>query len=179
LFIAQILEQTNVSTHTVLASLFLVKKLSNVIEFDGLAGSEFRLWTTALLITNAYFEVCKFKYFNNQDNAFTAKSFSEVSNIPLKEIVVMKMDFLELIAYEISIPQAEYHSWLSVLDTQYAGLSIGISTLYPMVPTVARMPSPPYSYPKECGSMPRRQMMYTPPSPPKRYLSKERFQLLM
>jgi hypothetical protein len=178
LFISAILEATNVSTHTLLTSLFLMMKLSKVIELEGLAGSEFRLWTTrysiefltfpSLLISNAFHE----------DNAFTAKSFSEVSKLPLQEIVTMKMDFLELICYDVSIPHKEYMDWLRVLDSTYA-----FYTLYPpLVPLITRIPSPPGGsspyFVKARGD--QKMIVNMPPSPPKRFLSQGRsFQLLI
>jgi hypothetical protein len=139
-------------------------KLSKLIELEGLAGSEFRLWTTALLISNSFHE----------DNAFTARSFSEVSKLPLREIVEMKQDFLELINYEVAIPHYEYLAFLESLDATYAFYTLCPMGIIhsPLVPVISRMPSPPGSpYPK--GG--RRMMtMAHPPSPPKRIISKGR-----
>lgn len=99
-------------------------KLSKVIELEGLAGSEFRLWTTALLIANNILE----------DNAFTAKSFSEVSKLPLPEIVTMKMDFLELVGYDLDLFNREYMDWLVVLDTRYAVYTLRSLAPPPLAP---------------------------------------------
>jgi len=74
----------------------------------GEEGSEYRLLVTAVLLANKYLD----------DNTYTNKTWSEVSNLSLKEINSMEVEFLRAVEHGGGLYTSEktYYNWLKALE---------------------------------------------------------------
>ncbi|KAI8986516.1 cyclin-domain-containing protein [Pilobolus umbonatus] len=104
LFCQNILKLTRVSNSCVLLSLYYIYKLKNAYpSIQGSMGSEVRLFTTALILSNKFLD----------DNTFTNKTWSDVSSVPLSELNIMEIEFLSALNYRIYIHPSHFFSWIS------------------------------------------------------------------
>ena len=70
-------------------------------------GSEYRMFTVSLMLASKFLE----------DNTFTTKTWSEVSNIPANELALMQREFLIAIDHRLTITNLEYEGWIAQLNT--------------------------------------------------------------
>ncbi|CAG8534943.1 27022_t:CDS:2, partial [Racocetra persica] len=106
-FCVQVLLQTQLSNTVVILSLKYVQrfvKSGRSVNF-GEEGPEYRLFTIALMLANKFLD----------DNTFTNKTWSEVTNIPVKEINRIEIAFLECMDFKMYVSGSEYSHWLECL----------------------------------------------------------------
>lgn len=73
----------------------------------GQNGSEYRTFTVALMLANKFLD----------DNTYTNKTWSEVTNIPVSEINTMEMEFLSSLDYELYVSERQYFEWVRKMDS--------------------------------------------------------------
>ncbi|KAI8876477.1 hypothetical protein K501DRAFT_262099 [Backusella circina FSU 941] len=102
LFCQKLLKATQISTTCVLLALFYIYRLrATYPSIRGSMGSEVRLFTTALVLANKFLD----------DNTFTNKTWSDVSNIAVKELNIMELEFLSALNYQIYISHTHFFQW--------------------------------------------------------------------
>ncbi|ORY76087.1 hypothetical protein BCR37DRAFT_383752 [Protomyces lactucae-debilis] len=130
-----VLHTTQVSTNVViLAMLYIFRlKLANP-GVKGKAGSEFRLLTVALMLGNKYLD----------DNTYTNKTWSEVTQINVKEIHLMEVEFLSNMRYSLLVTVDAWQEWLVKINAfvQYQQRQQSLHTGTGLV----GLPSPPMLY---------------------------------
>ncbi|RYP04348.1 hypothetical protein DL765_010229 [Monosporascus sp. GIB2] len=101
-----ILSTTQVTQNVILLALLFVYRLkkSNP-KVNGNPGSEYRLLTVALMLSNKFLD----------DNTYTNKTWAEVSCIPVKEIHVMEVEFLSNMRYGLLTSKEQWQEWLQKL----------------------------------------------------------------
>ncbi|KAL1915645.1 uncharacterized protein VTP21DRAFT_6404 [Calcarisporiella thermophila] len=72
----------------------------------GSPGCEYRLLTIALSLAN--------KYLN--DSTFTARTWSNLSGLPLREILVMEVEFLTALDHRLHLSAQAYREWAARLE---------------------------------------------------------------
>lgn len=90
--------------------------LHNSPGIQGADGSEYRLFTVALMLANKYLD----------DNTFTNKTWSEVSGMKVTDLNIMELEFLDVLQFKLSIKKEEYERWrmaLFGLRSQLLGIS--------------------------------------------------------
>ncbi|CAG8496943.1 10545_t:CDS:2 [Acaulospora colombiana] len=68
----------------------------------GQNGSEYRTFTVALMLANKFLD----------DNTYTNKTWSEVTNIPVSEINTMEMEFLSSLNYQLYVSEQQFFDWV-------------------------------------------------------------------
>ncbi|CAO3636149.1 unnamed protein product [Cunninghamella blakesleeana] len=102
-FCAKLLKATQISCACIVVALYYIHRLRSAYPYiHASIGSEVRLFTTALVLANKYLD----------DNTFTNKTWSEVSNIPVLELNIMEMEFLSALQYNIHIPYDQFFKWI-------------------------------------------------------------------
>ncbi|KAI7901821.1 cyclin-domain-containing protein [Cokeromyces recurvatus] len=97
-----IFKTTQISNSCILVALFYIYRLRYTYpSIQASMGSEVRLFTTALILSNKYLD----------DNTFTNKTWSEVSGISLKELNIMEIEFLTALQYKICVHHNQFASW--------------------------------------------------------------------
>jgi len=76
----------------------------------GQNGSEYRTFTVALMLANKFLD----------DNTYTNKTWSEVTNIPVSEINTMEMEFLSSLDYELYVSEQQYFEWVRKTNSYVA-----------------------------------------------------------
>ncbi|CEG69023.1 hypothetical protein RMATCC62417_05173 [Rhizopus microsporus] len=105
-FCRQILSATQLSESVVLLSLkYIAILLHNSPGIQGADGSEYRLFTVALMLANKYLD----------DNTFTNKTWSEVSGMKVIDLNIMELEFLDVLQFKLSIKKEEYERWRMAL----------------------------------------------------------------
>ncbi|CEG75740.1 hypothetical protein RMATCC62417_10733 [Rhizopus microsporus] len=116
-FCRQILSATQLSESVVLLSLkYIAILLHNSPEIQGADGSEYRLFTVALMLANKYLD----------DNTFTNKTWSEVSGMKVTDLNIMELEFLDVLQFRLSVKKEEYERWRMALlgfRSQLLGIS--------------------------------------------------------
>jgi len=101
-WVGTILTTTQVSPNVILLALMFIyrlKKLNPTVK--GKAGSEFRLFTVALMLGNKFLD----------DNTYTNKTWAEVSGINVQEIHIMEVEFLSNMRYSLYVSDNEWRDW--------------------------------------------------------------------
>jgi hypothetical protein len=102
LYVQKVLKATQISCTCLLLALYYIQRLRTAYpSIPASTGSEVRLFTTALVLANKYLD----------DNTFTNKTWSDVSNISVHELNIMEMEFLSALDYNIHIPHTLYFMW--------------------------------------------------------------------
>lgn len=134
-WVATVLNTTQVSLNVVLLALLFVhrlKKLNPAVQ--GRPGSQYRLFTVALMLGNKCMHL-EFsfhsqsqiitRYFTSDhrltankndvidldDNTYTNKTWADVSGISVQEIHIMEVEFLSNMRYSLYVPESEWSSW--------------------------------------------------------------------
>ncbi|KAI7866736.1 cyclin-domain-containing protein, partial [Spinellus fusiger] len=101
-FCQKIIKATQISCACIVLALYYVYRLRSAYPcVQGSIGSEVRLFTTALVLANKYLD----------DNTFTNKTWSDVSNIPVHELNIMEVEFLAALNYRIHVHHLQFFSW--------------------------------------------------------------------
>ncbi|KAI9299482.1 cyclin-domain-containing protein, partial [Cunninghamella echinulata] len=99
----KLIKATQISCACILVAFYYIHRLRSAYPFiHASIGSEIRLFTTALVLANKYLD----------DNTFTNKTWSEVSNIPVLELNIMEMEFLSALQYNIHVPYDQFFKWV-------------------------------------------------------------------
>ncbi|KAI8983783.1 hypothetical protein BDB01DRAFT_850439 [Pilobolus umbonatus] len=105
-FCKQILTATQLSESVILLSLkYIAMLLQNNPTIQGAEGSEYRLFTVALMLGNKFLD----------DNTFTNKTWSEVSGMKVTDLNIMELEFLDVLRYTLFIRNDEFDRWKSAL----------------------------------------------------------------
>ncbi|KAF1798512.1 cyclin-domain-containing protein, partial [Mucor lusitanicus] len=105
-FCRQILSATQLSESVVLLSLkYIAMLLQNNPNIQGADGSEYRLFTVALMLANKFLD----------DNTFTNKTWSEVSGMKVIDLNIMELEFLDVLRFKLSVQKEEYERWRTAL----------------------------------------------------------------
>ncbi|KAG2189098.1 hypothetical protein INT44_004240 [Umbelopsis vinacea] len=106
-FCKDVISATQISSSCILVSLRYIRVLRSCYpSIKGSVGSEFRLFTTSLILANKFLD----------DNTYTNKTWSEVSNIPVNELNIMEIEFLSALDYNVYVSEEQYLSWISECD---------------------------------------------------------------
>ncbi|KAI8336165.1 cyclin-domain-containing protein, partial [Chlamydoabsidia padenii] len=101
-FCHKIFKHTQISSGCILLALYYLQQLKSIYPtLRGTLGSEFRIFTTALILANKYLD----------DNTFTNKTWSEVSGIPIIELNVMEMEYLTALNYKLHVHCLRFGAW--------------------------------------------------------------------
>ncbi|KAI9323159.1 cyclin-domain-containing protein, partial [Dichotomocladium elegans] len=109
-FCQKILKATQISCACVLLALYYIHRLHSAYpSIRASIGSEARLFTTALILANKFLD----------DNTFTNKTWSDVSNIPVRELNIMEMEFLSALNYNIYLHHTQFFAWVAQCHHQW------------------------------------------------------------
>ncbi|KAG0179821.1 hypothetical protein DFQ28_002132 [Apophysomyces sp. BC1034] len=107
-FSEQILQATQLSESVVVLSLkYIAMLLQNNPNIQGAEGSEFRLFTVALMLANKFLD----------DNTFTNKTWSEISGMNVADLGVMEFEFLDVLQFRMCVRKDEFERWKVALFT--------------------------------------------------------------
>ncbi|KAG0170665.1 hypothetical protein DFQ30_002180 [Apophysomyces sp. BC1015] len=107
-FCRQILHATQLSESVVLLSLkYIAMLLQNNPNIQGAEGSEYRLFTVALMLANKFLD----------DNTFTNKTWSDVSGMKVTDLNIMEFEFLDVLRFRMFVRKDEYERWKTALVT--------------------------------------------------------------
>ena len=95
----------NVNINVLLTSLLYVSRYVKVAA-KGTANNSVNIWTVALMLSDVYHNDC----------AYTVKSWSQVTMIPLISLIKMRKQFLETIFYDLDVTVQEYKDWTNNLQ---------------------------------------------------------------
>ncbi|KAJ1935047.1 hypothetical protein FBU59_005505 [Linderina macrospora] len=107
-FCSELLRSTQIAVPIVVLTLLYVHKFKQryPVLICG-PGSEYRVFVVALMLASKYLE----------DNTFTTQTWSEVSNLPAKELTIMQREFLVALEHRLHVPENEYNAWITQLQT--------------------------------------------------------------
>ncbi|CAG8455557.1 10515_t:CDS:2 [Paraglomus brasilianum] len=106
-FCRDVVNATQVSHSVIALSLLYIYRMKiKVPPIQGHPGSEFRAFTVALMLANKFLD----------DNTYTNKTWSEVTNIPVKEINIMEMEFLSSLDFSLFVSLDDYYNWVYSID---------------------------------------------------------------
>ncbi|KAL9587453.1 MAG: hypothetical protein Q9212_000269 [Teloschistes hypoglaucus] len=101
-WVVSILSTTQVSQNVILLALMFIYRLKKLNPgVKGKLGSEFRLFTVALMLGNKFLD----------DNTYTNKTWAEVSGISVQEIHIMEVEFLSNMRYTLYASENEWRAW--------------------------------------------------------------------
>ena len=123
-WVTTILSTTQVTQNVILLALLFVQRLKKLNPtVKGKPGSEFRLFTVALMLGNkcrsAGMAVHEFLLIRSSvldDNTYTNKTWAEVSGIAVTEIHVMEVEFLSHMKYNLFTSKEEWQEWHAQLQ---------------------------------------------------------------
>ncbi|CAG8596004.1 11965_t:CDS:2 [Ambispora gerdemannii] len=106
-FCRDVVTATQVSHSVILLSLLYISRMkSNNPAIQGHPGSEYRTFTVALMLANKFLD----------DNTYTNKTWSEVTNISVREINIMEIEFLGSLNFSLYVSEDQYFDWLQIMD---------------------------------------------------------------
>ncbi|KAF0545112.1 putative mucin [Gigaspora margarita] len=109
-FCRDVISATQVSRSVIHLSLLYIHRMKiNNPAIKGQNGSEYRTFTVALMLANKFLD----------DNTYTNKTWSEVTNIPVSEINTMEMEFLGSLNYQLYVSEKQYFDWVQNLSTYF------------------------------------------------------------
>jgi hypothetical protein len=102
-WVHSVLSTTQVTQNVILLALLFIHRLKIVNPtVKGRQGSEYRLFTVALMLGNKFLD----------DNTYTNKTWADVSGISVKEIHVMEVEFLSNMRYSLLASKEQWEEWL-------------------------------------------------------------------
>ncbi|KAI9323635.1 hypothetical protein BX666DRAFT_1888783 [Dichotomocladium elegans] len=105
-FSRQILHATQLSESVVMLSLkYIAMLLQKNPNIQGAEGSEYRLFTVALMLANKFLD----------DNTFTNKTWSEVSGMKVTDLNIMELEFLDVLTFRLFVGKDEFERWKMAL----------------------------------------------------------------
>ncbi|KAI8145376.1 hypothetical protein BJV82DRAFT_666639 [Fennellomyces sp. T-0311] len=101
-FSRQILHATQLSESVVMLSLkYIAMLLQKNPNIQGADGSEYRLFTVALMLANKFLD----------DNTFTNKTWSDVSGMKVTDLNIMELEFLDVLNFGLFVGKDEFGRW--------------------------------------------------------------------
>ncbi|KAI7879804.1 hypothetical protein K492DRAFT_147922 [Lichtheimia hyalospora FSU 10163] len=101
-FSRQILHATQLSESVVMLSLkYIAMLLQRNPNIQGAEGSEYRLFTVALMLANKFLD----------DNTFTNKTWSDVSGMKVTDLNIMELEFLDVLHFGLFVKKDEFERW--------------------------------------------------------------------
>ncbi|KAL8839898.1 MAG: hypothetical protein Q9170_001578 [Blastenia crenularia] len=132
-WVVSILSTTQVSQNVILLALMFIYRLKKLNPgVKGKLGSEFRLFTVALMLGNKFLD----------DNTYTNKTWAEVSGISVQEIHIMEVEFLSNMRYTLYASEIEWKAWHVKLGKFWKYFEAGSKTPVEAPPRVLRPPVP-------------------------------------
>lgn len=102
-WVHSVLSTTQVTQNVILLALLFIHRLKKINPaVKGRQGSEYRLFTVALMLGNKFLD----------DNTYTNKTWADVSGISVKEIHVMEVEFLSNMRYSLLASKEQWEEWL-------------------------------------------------------------------
>ncbi|KAL8712125.1 MAG: hypothetical protein Q9220_003559 [cf. Caloplaca sp. 1 TL-2023] len=118
-WVVSILSTTQVSQNVILLALMFIYRLKKLNPgVKGKLGSEFRLFTVALMLGNKFLD----------DNTYTNKTWAEVSGISVQEIHIMEVEFLSNMRYTLYASELEWKAWHIKLGKFFKYFDIALKT---------------------------------------------------
>ncbi|KAL1916139.1 uncharacterized protein VTP21DRAFT_6143 [Calcarisporiella thermophila] len=115
-FCRRLFEATRVtSANCLLALLYIYRYRRAQPNVRGSPGCEYRLLTVALLLANKFLD----------DSTYTARTWADVSGIPVREVVVMEVEFLAALDYKLWVDPHEFAGWKERVE-QWTGMGDGL-----------------------------------------------------
>ncbi|POS84978.1 hypothetical protein EPUL_005604 [Erysiphe pulchra] len=134
-WISTVLTTTLLTENVVILALLFIYRLKKYNpSVKGRTGSEYRLFTVALMLGNKFLD----------DNTYTNNTWADVSGISVQEIHVMEVEFLSNMRYSLMASKEQWEEWhkkLGLFKTHYDAATRALVTPYSLPP----MPSPPES----------------------------------
>ncbi|KAL8713106.1 MAG: hypothetical protein Q9225_006820, partial [Loekoesia sp. 1 TL-2023] len=132
-WVVSILSTTQVSQNVILLALMFIYRLKKLNPgVKGKLGSEFRLFTVALMLGNKFLD----------DNTYTNKTWAEVSGISVTEIHIMEVEFLSNMRYTLYASENEWKAWHMKLGKFWKYFEAGSKTPVEVPPRVLNPPVP-------------------------------------
>ncbi|KAL8944685.1 MAG: hypothetical protein Q9216_000253 [Gyalolechia sp. 2 TL-2023] len=132
-WVVSILSTTQVSQNVILLALMFIYRLKKLNPgVKGKLGSEFRLFTVALMLGNKFLD----------DNTYTNKTWAEVSGISVTEIHIMEVEFLSNMRYTLYASENEWKAWHIKLGKFWKYFEAGSKTPVQAPPKVLNPPIP-------------------------------------
>ncbi|KAJ2792983.1 hypothetical protein H4R20_006688 [Coemansia guatemalensis] len=132
-FCTELLRSTQIAVPIVMLALLYVQQFKQ--RFPGLYGgngSEYRVFVVALMLASKILE----------DNTFTMQTWSEVSHLPVEELIIMQREFLTALDHRLHVTGAEYNAWISKLQTIVLANSCTANAVAPSTPQMLSAFSP-------------------------------------
>ncbi|ORE11907.1 hypothetical protein BCV72DRAFT_283743 [Rhizopus microsporus var. microsporus] len=105
-FCKQVLTATQLSESVILLALkYIAMLLQYNPSIQGAEGSEYRLFTVALMLGNKFLD----------DNTFTNKTWSEVTGMKVTDLNIMELEFLDVLRFRLFVRKDEFERWKSVV----------------------------------------------------------------
>ena len=115
-FVNELLKITRLSLSVLLLSLKYIHRIKvRCSNLHGRPGSEYRLIVCTLNLAMKYLV----------DNTYSNKTWYRLSKIPLIEINLAEMEFMQQLRYDLSVSEEKYFDWLRFVDdafTKYRGI---------------------------------------------------------
>ncbi|KAL8971320.1 MAG: hypothetical protein Q9183_001107 [Haloplaca sp. 2 TL-2023] len=141
-WVVSILSTTQVSQNVILLALMFIYRLKKLNPgVKGKLGSEFRLFTVALMLGNKFLD----------DNTYTNKTWAEVSGISVQEIHIMEVEFLSNMRYTLYASEKEWKGWHVKLGKFWKYFEVASRS---PVEAPARILRPPLPSPNEMPALP-------------------------
>ncbi|KAL8857523.1 MAG: hypothetical protein Q9178_005851 [Gyalolechia marmorata] len=132
-WVVSILSTTQVSQNVILLALMFIYRLKKLNPgVKGKLGSEFRLFTVALMLGNKFLD----------DNTYTNKTWAEVSGISVQEIHIMEVEFLSNMRYTLYASEVEWKNWHIKLGKFWKYFETASKSPVEAVPRVLNPPIP-------------------------------------
>ncbi|CAH7685270.1 hypothetical protein BY996DRAFT_4577318 [Phakopsora pachyrhizi] len=104
-FIHNLLSTTQVSHSVVLLALFYIHRLKCLNPIKPNAKSEYRIGAVSLMLANKMLD----------DHTYTAKTWSEVSRLPLSSLNDGEIEFLQGLNFELHVNMRNFNAWFRLL----------------------------------------------------------------
>ncbi|KAI9651811.1 MAG: hypothetical protein M1831_007561 [Alyxoria varia] len=121
-WVTTILSTTQVAQNVTLLALMFIRRLKNQNPYvKGKPGSEYRLFTVALMLGNKFLD----------DNTYTNKTWAEVSGISVTEIHVMEVEFLSHMKYDLYTSKEQWDTWHEQLQHLWKYFNVPFQPVQP------------------------------------------------
>ncbi|RKF60912.1 putative cyclin-like protein [Erysiphe neolycopersici] len=134
-WISTVLTTTLLTENVIILALLFIYRLKKYNpSVKGRSGSEYRLFTVALMLGNKFLD----------DNTYTNNTWADVSGISVQEIHVMEVEFLSNMRYSLMVSKEQWEEWhqkLGLFATHCDAATRASVAPYSLPP----MPSPPES----------------------------------
>ncbi|KAI9142176.1 cyclin-domain-containing protein [Paraphysoderma sedebokerense] len=123
-FCTKILRMTELSHSVIMLATHYIFKLKQIVQSNAQLGSEFRILAAGLIIATKVLE----------DNTYSNKSWSIVTGISVQELLVMELEMMKLLNFDLQLSAMEYRNWLFTIKSAISPQSPTPSLPYPSSP---------------------------------------------